>query len=278
MSLPACDAGGLGNHIWDVPLKKFVVFLKIRTVTTVFYCLGIMLIKLSLLLFYLQLAVDARFRLLVCALIWIVVSYSIASMVVAVVSCYPVSKSWDPTIQDGGCVDLPAFYLANLSLNSATDIAVLLLPALMLWGLPMPLRDKIAVSGVFMTGIGVCVVSLLRIRAFLTLLRTYDVTWEIVEGYIWSSIELNTAILCAALLFAKPLLRSIRSRLFGSNSGPRSVTGRRPRHHGTTSDFDLEATSDTIGRWSWKRISLTTRRAPVSASESQAQITAPSIP
>ena len=170
----ACYVAGLGNHLWDIPLPKFAMFLKvsthhpwhsvvgswcadlykIKTLTSAFYCLGVMLIKLSLLLFYLQLAVDSKFRLVVCTLIWIVASYSIASVIVVIFSCYPVTKSWDPTVQGGSCVNLPVFYIANMSLNSATDIAVLLLPAPLLWGLRMPLRDKIALSGVFMTGLG----------------------------------------------------------------------------------------------------------------------------
>jgi hypothetical protein len=127
---------------------------KIKTMTSAVYCLGVMLIKLSLLLFYLQLAVDDKFRMVVYTLIWIVASYSIASVIVVIFSCYPVSKSWDPTIRGGSCVNLPVFYIANMSLNSATDIAVLLLPAPLLWGLRMPLRDKIALSGVLMTGLG----------------------------------------------------------------------------------------------------------------------------
>lgn len=36
----------------------------------------------------------------------------------------------------------------------------------------------------------------------------------------YSSIELNTAILCAALLFAKPLLRRIFPCLLGPTAGP----------------------------------------------------------
>jgi hypothetical protein len=122
--------------------------------TSACYCLGIMLIKLSFLVFYLQLAVDTRFRVAVHVLIGVVVSYSLASLLVVIFSCHPVSKSWDPTMRDGYCVDLPVFYLANLSLNSATDIAVVFLPVPMLLGVQMPRRDKIAVSGVFMTGLG----------------------------------------------------------------------------------------------------------------------------
>lgn len=111
-----------------------------------------MFIKLSLLLFYLQISLESNFRLWVYGLACIVTSYSVASVFVVIFSCFPVAKSWDITIIGGYCVNLPVFYLANLSLNSATDIAVLVLPFSMLWGVRMPRREKIAVTGVFMTG------------------------------------------------------------------------------------------------------------------------------
>jgi len=280
LSIAACYVAGLGNHLWDIPLQKFAMFLKIKTLTSAVYCLGVMLIKLSLLLFYLQLAVDAKFRLVVCALIWIVASYSIASVVVVIFSCYPVSKSWDPTVQGGSCVNLPVFYIANMSLNSATDIAVLFLPAPLLWGLRMPLRDKIALSGVFMTGLGICVVSILRIRALIILLRTTDVTWGLVEGYVWSLIELNTAIFCAALLFIKPLLRKICSGLLDSTSAFRSSSRRQGLDPSPLSGPDPEAAIDARKQRTWKDISWVMMGpvTNVTASESQEQITRSSIP
>jgi len=111
-----------------------------------------MFIKLSLLLFYLQISPESSFRLCVWALACIITGYSVASVFVVIFSCSPVAKSWDITITSGYCVNLPVFYVANLSLNSITDIAVLVLPFSLLWGVRMPLRDKIAVTCVFMTG------------------------------------------------------------------------------------------------------------------------------
>jgi len=111
-----------------------------------------MFIKLSLLLFYLQISPDRRFRIAVYGLALVVVGYSLASALVVVFSCSPVSKSWDITVRDGHCVNLPAFYIVNLSLNSATDIAVLILPVPMLWNVQMPRPQKIALTAIFMTG------------------------------------------------------------------------------------------------------------------------------
>jgi len=113
-----------------------------------------MAVKLSLLLFYLQISLEDRFRRAVYALIAVVSGYSVASALVVIFSCYPVAKSWDITITDGYCVNLPVFYIANLCLNSVTDVAVLILPIPMLWNVQMPLRQKIAIAGIFMTGSG----------------------------------------------------------------------------------------------------------------------------
>jgi len=127
---------------------------QLKTCTSVFYCLGIMFVKLSLLLFYLQVSPMPKFRLAVYSLIFVVVGYSIASVFVVIFSCFPVAKSWDVTITTGFCLNLPVFYITNLSLNSATDIAVLILPIPMLWNVRMPMREKIAVAGILMTGSG----------------------------------------------------------------------------------------------------------------------------
>lgn len=125
---------------------------QLKTCTSVIYCLGIMFVKLSLLLFYLQISPDCKFRLAVYGLAFIVASYSVASVLVVIFPCFPVAKSWDVTISGGYCINLPVFYLANLSLNSATDIAVLILPFPLLWSMRMPLRKKVAVTSIFMTG------------------------------------------------------------------------------------------------------------------------------
>jgi hypothetical protein len=111
-----------------------------------------MFVKLSLLLFYLQISPATAFRMAVIGLVVVVIGYSLASAFVVVFSCYPVSKSWDITIIGGYCVNLPVFYIANLSLNSVTDFAVLILPIPMLWNVRMPFRQKVAVTAIFMTG------------------------------------------------------------------------------------------------------------------------------
>lgn len=113
-----------------------------------------MFVKLSILLFYLQIFSNSKLRVVVFGLAIIVTTYSIASVLVVIFPCFPVAKTWDITITGGYCVDLPVFYVANLSLNSATDIAVLVLPFHLLWNLRIPLREKVAVTGIFMTGLG----------------------------------------------------------------------------------------------------------------------------
>ena len=96
-----------------------------------------------------------------------------------------------------------------------------------------------------------------------------------------SLIELNTAILCAALLFTKPLFRRIRGRLSRSNSGPRSVPRRRPPDQGARCDASREVMLDTLdtaerSKSKWKGGAfLKVTRDPVSASESQEHITRP---
>lgn len=78
-----------------------------------------------------------------------------------------------------------------------------------------------------------CVVSILRLQSLYVISKAKDVTWENPLAAIWSSVEINTGILCSCL----PTLRSYVSRLF-------------PRLFGTqrsTPAYDAKDNSDSSG-------------------------------
>ena len=82
---------------------------------------------------------------------FIVIGYSIASSVAPLYLCQPMRKLWDFTIP-GKCVSLGDDFLANAALNVATDFAIFLLPIWLLSPLTLPLREKIGVTLILMTG------------------------------------------------------------------------------------------------------------------------------
>lgn len=105
------------------------------------------------------------------------VSYSLASVLVNVFSCKPVSGSWDLALATTAvCINRPVFYFAQAGLGIFTDFATLAAPLPFLWKLQMPVRQKIGVSAVLMMGGFVCIVSIIRLLSIKTLLDSTDLT------------------------------------------------------------------------------------------------------
>ncbi|KAK6505891.1 hypothetical protein TWF481_007780 [Arthrobotrys musiformis] len=85
--------------------------------------------------------------------------------------------------------------------------------------------------GIFGLGLFVCVVSILRLHALITLEPSQDPTWDQAATTCWSSIELNIAIICASLPTLRPVVGKVFPSLLGStnaygNSYPRQGSER----------------------------------------------------
>ena len=65
----------------------------------------------------------------------------------------------------------------------------------------------------------VCVASLVRIYYMTFLSKSVDITWEMGNVFIWSSVEPCVGIVCACLPTLQPLLRYSIQRIFGSHAG-----------------------------------------------------------
>lgn len=129
-----------------------MVFQQINLAATILYCLSILFIKISILLLYLRISPDTKFRTVVYLVIVVVVGYSLGSAFTNLLACTPIEKSWDVSITTGSCINGPIFYFANAGLNIGTDFVMLILPIPMLWNLRMPRMQKAGLIGVFMAG------------------------------------------------------------------------------------------------------------------------------
>lgn len=99
---------------------------------------------------------------------------------------------------------------ANTILNIVTDIATTVLPLPVLRSLQLPKRQKILLMLVFGLGFTTCIISILRLHSLYVVSRTTDLSWDNPMPAIWSSTELNVAILCSCL----PTLKGLISRVF----------------------------------------------------------------
>jgi hypothetical protein len=81
----------------------------------------------------------------------------------------------------------------------------------------LPTKQKVGLMFIFAVGGLVCLVSILRLHSLYIVSISEDTTWANTEAAIWSSIEVNTGIVCASLPTVKPLISRIFPRLLSSN-------------------------------------------------------------
>ncbi|KAI1374031.1 integral membrane protein [Hypoxylon crocopeplum] len=201
--------------------------------------------KTSILLLYLRLfRVQRWFRFtayIMIAYIWI---WSITATFVALFQCNPISYVWDKSIS-GTCIDQFSYLRWNTVPNVIHDIAMLIMPVPIIWKLQVELRQKLALSCVFVVGSLGCVVSLVRLSLFLHIFQydsshyeiLYDSTWTSIQLVSWTAAEPSVILVCACLPALWPLIIRLMSgvtKLYSRSSrGGEIPENTRPRQYGS---------------------------------------------
>ncbi|KAH6719554.1 hypothetical protein BKA61DRAFT_714166 [Leptodontidium sp. MPI-SDFR-AT-0119] len=174
---------GLGVYIWNVPFTTFSPdFLLMGTISGVFYGMSFILSPYK------------RFRIAVWVIIVTTVVYSIFGSFEFIFLCQPIAKSWDLTIIKGKCINPSKILMGHGSINLLTDVAMLVLPIALVRKLKMQMKQKVALACLFMTGTlyafpsldVVCIVSAIRLKFVLDIIRSPDPTWLMAELDVWS--------------------------------------------------------------------------------------------
>jgi hypothetical protein len=103
------------------------------------------------------------------------------------------------------------------TLNVVTDFLIYALPIPTLIRLSLPWSQRIGLIVLFSVG-GVIVVAG-SFRAYwvhFVLFKTYDVTWEGFQIWVWTAVETNVGVICGCIPALKPLLFPARARNQGS--------------------------------------------------------------
>ncbi|KAF2207046.1 hypothetical protein CERZMDRAFT_119154 [Cercospora zeae-maydis SCOH1-5] len=172
--------------------------------------------KLSLCIRYLRIADNADdwfWRLSMVAIVFLTAHY-VSSIIVWLTQCLPVAKFWDFTIP-GKCVNINAWNMCKQqavnAISLATDAVVLLLPIRPIWKLRMPIKQRLAIIGIFGLGSLSTVAGCLRLNY---LHQFYagpnDLGQTIILIEIWSYIEITLGIFCGCAPSFRTLLISLR--------------------------------------------------------------------
>ncbi|XP_014550688.1 hypothetical protein COCVIDRAFT_42865 [Bipolaris victoriae FI3] len=198
------------------------------------YTLSIVFIKWSILAFYWRIfSTNPTTRLPMWILYSIIGAWGIA--VVHLVTSFqrlPISAFWErfdpvnpmPASEYTCGVDVHTFFKANAIPNIATDVFILLLPLPYIWTLHLCWAQKVAVTNIFIVGLFVTVVSVVRLTFVLALdIASPDVTWNGSDEMMWTGIEVNVAtVLLTSIPACLPSLKPILNFMMHGNVNPKS--------------------------------------------------------
>ena len=111
------------------------------------------MVKISILLLYRRIFDTAAFRRKTLVVGILCIIWFFIAICLAIFECHPISAAFNPRmIYTDHCINIQAYYEGVTATNMGIDIIMLLLPVHMVWGLKLPIRQRIVLSSIFMLG------------------------------------------------------------------------------------------------------------------------------
>ncbi|KAH7134019.1 hypothetical protein EDB81DRAFT_949411 [Dactylonectria macrodidyma] len=174
-------------------------------------------------------------------------AHAVAVFFVALFQCIPIEANWNMEARtDAVCIEKEFHVIASF-LVLLTDFLVLRIPFWIFLGLKMPAGTKVTLIGVFMVGLIVPAVSIVRLVEIMKIYYApggandfhYSIT------IVYSTIEVNLAIISASVLALRYLVRNWFPQIFASTAKGKYNTNGNP-YYGTNSRT-TPRTADVIG-------------------------------
>lgn len=242
---------GGGVHMWNVQMKQFFALLYWVNLSSILYGPTIFFIKLSILLQYLRIFVPNRkgnmFMFVgVQACIWSLFLFYLVDTIFEIALCTPRKKIWNPLMTSGRCFNTDAAFQATGIFNVISDFVILGLPMPSLWKLQMPRRKKILMMAVFATGFLACVTSILRTYYTWKIVRSPDITYNMIIMGLWAYAEITIGIIVSCLPVFPKFFKHVGPKIYGTFSLG-SLSGTLLRHKlRSTQNTDKTNTSSGI--------------------------------
>jgi hypothetical protein len=151
MSLP----NGLGKDVWTVPFHSIMTFVRSIYALEILYFLQIVLVKMTLLLFFWRIFPRRTTETLIKCTIAFNALFGIVFTIIAIFPCQPISYFWkqfEGQSHGGRCIDINALAWTNAALSIVLDVWMLALPLYEVFRLQMSWRNRISVALMFFVG------------------------------------------------------------------------------------------------------------------------------
>lgn len=212
------------------------------------YVAALCFVKLSILSFYKTIASHRTLRHVVNGTTIFVALYTVGAVVGAAFQCRNLPDAWnadaylaqfdavpDPSAPKPRCYDPTILFVATAALNLFSDVVILLIPLPTLFGLSVPLKQRLALIAIFSVGMLAIAASAARMHVMrLWAASPYNSAIYGSALLLWGQVEINSGIISASVPFLRLLFRK-RERAERKAYGRKVVemasprVGRRPQ-------------------------------------------------
>ena len=121
----------------------------------VFTSLAVGFSKVSVLLLYRRIFSVRVFKTVATIGVAIAIAWTVAFTISTIFQCNPIRLYWTELefLWGNRCIQIIPFYQAQAITDIITDFAILAMPMPMIWKLQLPLKQKLAVAGMFLLGL-----------------------------------------------------------------------------------------------------------------------------
>ncbi|KAK2785616.1 hypothetical protein FQN53_007549 [Emmonsiellopsis sp. PD_33] len=223
---------GWDRHIWDLEAHKFTPGMKLATVCYILFAVASATTKLSLLSFYRRLITPVshkNYRWVIIVLEVLVLVTCLAYSFSIPFLCRPIRAAWDYTpplykpAYEYHCIDRFEMTFPASVINTILDFLTMLVPMPIAWQLTLPMRQRLAVIGIFCLGAVVVVAASVKTKYLVSAMgKSYDEQWDAYPLWIMGIVELDVGIICASAPALRPLISRYMPNVFGSMNRPHS--------------------------------------------------------
>ncbi|KAL3465711.1 hypothetical protein BJX64DRAFT_285314 [Aspergillus heterothallicus] len=216
LAFPIHNAG-LGTDFWNIPFENITRTLYLFAIVVDLYPPTIALIKVSMLLLYLRLFPSPTLRTATITVATLTAIWGTVYTLINIFICNPRSYIWEQWDGEhsGKCMDQQAILISHAIINIVLDVVVIGLPLPTLLGLRLSASKKVGVCAMFVVGIAVTILSILRLTTTMGFLQSKNPTRDFIPVCIWSVLEIDLGILCACMPGIRACLRHIINALTG---------------------------------------------------------------
>ncbi|KAK3399596.1 kinetochore complex Sim4 subunit Fta1-domain-containing protein [Sordaria brevicollis] len=200
---------GWDKHLYDLTIPQLSEGRQISMAIQVVFIISSSCAKVSILVSYLALApLDSWFRRLTKYSIVFIVAMNVGSFILLFTQCTPLTSYWDIAKSNDDCIPEGFPLMAQAILTAVADFIVWVLPLPTFYKAQIPIHQRVILIVLFSFGLFVVFAACIRTYwIHYVVWQTWDPTWEGIQLWAWTAVEIHLGIMCGCVPYFKSLFR-----------------------------------------------------------------------